>query len=263
MGKLYDSTTPPLHCSNLKGNSVSKPLNAEQLDALRRINSPTISNAIEVFNVRPRNQGFLSPDVRSIFPELGVMVGYAVTVQISADQPAAANRQISRAEYWQHVVSVPEPRVVVVQDLDNPPAIGSFWGEVNANVHKALGCVGTVTNGSVRDLDEMRGVPFFAFASTPSVSHAYVHVENFGVPVKIGGVVIRPGDLIHADQHGVIVIPNDIAAEVAQASDELDAAERKFINYCKSSNRTMDGMAEGYNKLRDELAALQKKYARS
>jgi regulator of RNase E activity RraA len=240
---------------------MPKPLNTEQLEALRQLNSPTISNAIELFEVKPRNQGFLSPDVRCIFPELGVMVGYAVTVQIAADQPAAANRPVARGDYWKQVVSVPAPRVVVVQDLDNPPAVGSFWGEVNANTHTALGCVGTVTNGSVRDLDEMRGVPFFAFASTPSVSHAYVHIENFGVPVKVGGVVIHPGDLLHADQHGVIIIPNDIAADVAQAAHELDAAERKFINYCKSGDCTIEGMIERNVILRDELAALQKRYS--
>jgi regulator of RNase E activity RraA len=240
---------------------MSELLTSEQLDALRQINSPTISNAIELFNVRPRNQGFLSPEIRCLFPELGVMVGYAVTVQIAADQPAPPNRAIRRGDYWKFVLSVPAPRVVVVQDLDNPPAVGSFWGEVNANTHKALGCVGTVTNGSVRDLDEMRGVPFFAFASTPSVSHAYVHIENFGAPVKVGGVVIHPGDLIHADQHGVLVIPHDIAAQVAQAAQELDAAERKFINYCKSSDCTLEGMIERDVQLRDELAALQKKYS--
>lgn len=237
------------------------PLNAEQLDALRQINTPTISNAVELFNVRPRNQGFLSPEVRCLFPELGVMVGYAVTVQIAADQPAPSNRQIGRGDYWRFILSVPAPRVVVVQDLDNPPAVGSFWGEVNANAHKALGCIGTVTNGSVRDLDEMRRVPFFAFAATPSVSHAYVHIENFGVPIKVGGVVIQPGDLIHADQHGALVIPLDIAPHVAQAAQELDAAERRFINYCKSSDCTLEGMIERYAQLRDELATLQKKYA--
>jgi regulator of RNase E activity RraA len=235
-------------------------LTAEELSALRAINTPTISNAIELFNVRPRNRGFMSPEIRCIFPEFGVMVGYAVTSQIRAAQPAEPGRPTIEA-YWKSVGAVPEPRVAVVQDLDDPPGVGAFFGEVNSNAHRALGFVGLVTDGSLRDLDEMRGVSFAAFALTPSVSRAYVHLESFGSPVTVGGVEVRPGDFIHADQHGVIVIPDECLKQVARAARDADAAEREFIDYCKSSARTLAGMEQAAATLGQRMAEVRKKYA--
>ena len=132
------------------------PLTTEELDALRAMNSPTIANAIETFNYRPRNEGFMDSTVRCILPELGAKVGYAATCVIEAFAPGTGNRRIHNADYWDHVASIPAPRIVVVQDVDQPPALGSMWGEVQANIHTALGCVGCVTNGGVRDLDEVR-----------------------------------------------------------------------------------------------------------
>src|SRR5213593_2332525 len=124
---------------------------------------------------------------------------------------------------WTATSRVTPPRVAVVQDLDNPPCRGSFWGEVNSNIHRALGFVGTVTNGSARDLDEMEALGFFVFAGSPSVSHAYVHLVDFGGPVRVGGEIISPGDLLHGDQHGAVVIPNSVAGSVADAAAEVDA----------------------------------------
>src|SRR5688572_17191479 len=120
-------------------------LSPQQLDALRKINTPTIANAIEMFDVRPRNVGFLSPEVRCQFPRLGVMVGYAYTAVISADLPAKGFRSIQRADYWAATSAVPAPRIAVIQDVDTPTCQGSFWGEVNSNIHRALGFIGTAT----------------------------------------------------------------------------------------------------------------------
>ena len=210
------------------------PLSREELEALRRINTPTISNAIETFNLRRRNEGFMSPEVRCLFPDLGVMVGYAVTARIMAERPPADGQQASRFDYWDYILTMPAPRIAVIEDLDHPPAIGSFWGEVNGNIHRALGCVGTITNGGVRDLDEVHALGFHFFAAEVIVSHAYIHLVDFGGPVKVGRLVVDPGDLIHADKHGAIIIPHEIAREVAAAAAMVDASERQVIDHCKS-----------------------------
>jgi 4-hydroxy-4-methyl-2-oxoglutarate aldolase len=226
------------------------------LDAIGRVATPTISNAIETLRVRPRNTGYMSPEIRSIFPELGVMVGYASTATFSADLPAPESRQISIADYWQSVLRIPEPRVVVIQDLDNPPCIGSFLGEVQANIHKALGCVGIVTNGGVRDLDPVRALHFHCFAASLVVSHAYAHLVDFGLPVRVGGLVVNPGDLIHADKHGVIAVPREVARHVAQAASEYERVESKFIDFCRSPDFSVEKLKAMYLDFRKELSEI-------
>lgn len=221
-----------------------EPLTSAELEALRALNTPTVANAIERFDKRPRHLGFTGPEVRCIFPDLPPIVGYAVTAKIMAEQPADGSRAPSRHDYWDSILSVPAPRIAVIQDLDQPPAIGSFWGEVNGNIHRALGCAGTITNGGVRDLDEVRALGFQMFASAVIVSHAYVHLVEFGTPVKVGGLVVRPGDLIHADKHGAIVIPHEIARDVPAAAAEVERMERRIINYCQSSEFDVAGLKE-------------------
>jgi regulator of RNase E activity RraA len=220
-----------------------KCLSSEELAALRRWPTCAISNAVELFNIRPRNEGFMLPEIKCIFPELGPMIGFAATAVISADSPEG--RRIPPPEWWEVVRKIPEPRVVVIHDLDRP-VIGSFWGEVNANIHKALGCVGTVTDGSVRDLDEVREAGFHFFASCVTVSHAYVHLVEVGIPVKVGGLVVKPGDLIMGDKHGVISIPLEIAGDVPKAAQMVEGWERRVINFCKSKEFTVDGLKDRF-----------------
>ncbi len=210
------------------------------LEALRRYDTPTMANAIETFDIRPRDEGFASIEIRCMFPELPPMVGYAATATIRARGKGSDDQ----SPLWSHVLSVPGPRVVVVQDLDEPPAHGSLWGEVNANVFTALGCLGVVTDGCVRDLDEARGMGFHFFARGPGVSHAYVRVEEAGTPVRIGGLAITPGDLIHADQHGVLLIPTEIAAELPAAADRVIAREQDFIRWLRSPDFDPARLAE-------------------
>ncbi len=131
------------------------------------------------------------------------------------------------------MVAAPSPRVAVIQDLDDPP-VGAFWGEVQSNIHKALGCLGCVTNGGVRDLREVEPLGFQYFAGSVMVSHAYVHMVDFGTPVTIGGLEIKPGDLIHADLHGVQVIPEEIARAIPDAAEKIIAKERTIISLCQS-----------------------------
>jgi 4-hydroxy-4-methyl-2-oxoglutarate aldolase len=218
-------------------------LNKEELESLRRWSTCAISNGIELFNIRPRNEGFMLPEIKCVFPEFGAMIGYAVTAVISADSPEG--RRIQPSDWWEMILKIPEPRVVVIHDIDHP-VVGSFWGEVNANIHRALGCVGTVTDGSVRDLDEVREMGFHFFSSCVTVSHAYVHLVEIGIPVKVGGLVVKPGDLIMGDKHGVISIPLEIARDVPKAAQVVEEWERPVINYCKSKGFTIEGLKERY-----------------
>ncbi len=219
-------------------------LTRQQLDTLGKIQTCAVANAIETFDVMPRSQGFMRPAVRSIFPGLGNMIGYAVTGVISAKTPPTSHMRIPRSEWVDYVLSVPEPRVIMLQDLDYPDVLGSFWGEVQSNVHQALGCVGTVTDGGVRDLDEMREAGFFAFATEVLVSHAYVHIVEYGVPVTIGGLTVSPGDIVMGDQHGVLTVPKDIAADIPKAVEEVEKGERRIIDFCRSSSFTSEGLKE-------------------
>ena len=220
------------------------PLTPSQLETLREITSPTIANAIETFDIQSRSVGFMGPEIKCQLPSLGNMVGYACTAVISARAPAFKGQGPKPRDLWEHVQSVPGPRVVVIKDLDYPNPIGSFWGEVNGNIHKALGCVGTVTDGGVRDLDEVEDLGFHFFASDVLVSHAYIHLETVGCPVSVGGVEVRPGDIIHGDKHGVITIPAEIAARVADASAQMEDWERPVIEHCQSPDFNLDKLQE-------------------
>lgn len=221
------------------------PLAPEILKALQTLTTPTVANAIETFNVRPRNVGFMDASIKCMFPYLGTMVGYAVTAKIRAAQPPQPGEAVPRRTMWEYILTIPEPRIVVIEDLDDPP-VGSFWGEVNANIHRALGCIGTVTNGGVRDLDEVERLGFHFFASQVQVSHAYVHVVEFGAPVTVGGLTVHPGDLLHGDKHGVIQIPLEIASELYRAAKEVEARERRIIEACQAPGFTIERLAELY-----------------
>ena len=212
-----------------------EPLSPDELDALRRYSTPSISNAIERFDVRPRHHGFTGPEIRCMFPEMPPIVGYASTAIVMAEQPAAAGRSPAVGEYWESILSVPAPRIAVIQDIDQPCAIGSFWGEVNGNIHKALG--------------------FQFLASAAIVSHAYVHLVDFGTPVKVGGLLVNPGDLVHADKHGAIVVPHEIAREVPAAAAEVERGERRIIECCQSAEFSVERLKEVMGAFRAEQAA--------
>ncbi len=218
-------------------------LKQEELDALQAWPTPAISNAIELFDIRRRNEGFMLPQIQCRYPHMKPMIGYAVTGMISA--ASAEGPRVSPMDWWDEVRKYPKPRVVVLHDIDNP-VVGSFWGEVNGNIHRALGCVGTVTDGSVRDLDEVEALGFHFFSSCISVSHAYVHMIGFGMPVNVGGLTVKPGDLIMGDKHGVISIPLEIAKDVPAAAQLVEDWERRVINFCKSDGFSLDGLKERY-----------------
>jgi 4-hydroxy-4-methyl-2-oxoglutarate aldolase len=218
-------------------------LTEKELAALKKWSTPSIANAIEIFNIKPRSEGFMLPEIKCQFPKLGNMIGYAVTAVITAASPDG--RRVQPPDYWAEIQKIPAPRIVVIHDLDRP-VLGSFWGEVQANIHKALGCVGTVTDGSVRDMDEVEEAGFHFFSSCVSVSHAYVHLVDIGIPIKVGGLVVKPGDLIVGDRHGVIAVPPEIAREIPKAAQMVEDWERPVINYCKSKEFNLDGLKQRF-----------------
>jgi regulator of RNase E activity RraA len=215
------------------------------LESLARYDAPTLANAIETFDLQPRDVGFADSRIRCMFPELGRMVGYAATATIVArGAPGSDWAGAGNDALYAHVREIDAPRIVVVKDLDDPPAHGSLWGEVHATIFGALGCVGCVTDGAVRDLDEARRMGFHFFAAGPSVSHAYVRVETVGEPIEIGGLLVAPGDLLHADQHGVLKIPLEIAAELPAAADRVIETEQALLRWVRSDDFDPDRLAE-------------------
>lgn len=226
------------------------PLPPDAFARLRAIPTPAVSNGIEVFDVRPRTAGYMSSQIRCILPELGPMLGYALTATCRATERPPKDANERRIAMWRAIEAIPAPRVIVIKDLDDPPGAGAYWGEVQSNIHRALGCVGAVTDGSVRDLDEVRALGFHFFAGSVGVSHAYVHLVEFGQPVEVGGLVVRPGDLLHGDQHGVLVIPLEIAPQVADGVAKVERVEREIIAYCQSPGFTREGLEAVFRRTR-------------
>jgi regulator of RNase E activity RraA len=215
-------------------------LTDEQLQALRRLDACVVANAIETFQLRLRNEGFVDHTVRSLFPELAPMVGYAATVRIRGSAPPVAGTQYpDRSDWWDYIAQLPSPRVVVVEDTATQPGLCSLVGEVHMNVMRALHCVGVVTNGSVRDIPAARSAGFHYFAGSVAVSHGYVHSLDFGKPVKVGGLTIASGDLLHGDLHGVQTLPPAIAAQIPAAAAAISAREQALIALCRSPEFTL------------------------
>jgi len=219
-------------------------ISKQQLEALRGLSTPTVSNAVELFNLRPRNEGYMAPEIRCLFPDIGVMVGYAVTARYAARAKPA--KPGSRFDFWNYILQFPEPRVVVMADLDRPTGAGAYFGEVQATIHKRLGCAGVVTDGHVRDLDEVHPMGFHYFASGVCVSHAYVHLVDFGTPVTIGGLTVNSGDIIHGDKHGVMMVPAEAACEITSAAAKIAERERRIMDTCAAAEFSLEELRRAY-----------------
>jgi len=216
-------------------------LTSEQLEILRRLDACTLANAIETFHQRLRNEGFVNSSAHCLFPDLAPMLGYAATVKIRGSAPpTAAAPYADRTDWWDYILTLPEPRVVVVQDVATQVGLGSLLGAVHVNILRALGCVGAVTNGSVRDLPAAKKLGFHLFAGSVSVSHAYVHIVEFGAPVEVGGLTIHSGDLLHGDLHGVQSIPLGVAGRIPLAAAEIIAKEQELITLCQSKDFSIE-----------------------
>jgi regulator of RNase E activity RraA len=205
-------------------------LTLDQLNQLRSFDTCTVADAIETFGVRLLNEGFATGAFRCLFKSFPPMVGYATTCKIrSATPPMVGSRYFERTDWWRHIESVPSPRVVVLQDIDEQPGTGAFLGETHVNVLRALGCVGAVTNGAARELPGIEASGFQVFAGRIAISRAYVHIVEFGNPVTVGGLAIRPGDLIHGDRHGILTIPHNLAAEIPAVAGSIRKKKRDVI----------------------------------
>lgn len=217
----------------------------ETLQALQALDTCTVANAIETFDVRLRNEGYADSSIRCLTGCDSPVVGHAVTARIRCSGlPVTGGTFVDRTDWWDHLLTIPGPRIVVIEDADEKPGTGAFIGEVHAAILQALGCVAAVTNGSMRDLPAISGSGFRLFANHASVSHAYVHVVEFGGPVKVGGLEVRPGDLLHADVHGVLSVPQEIAADIPKAAAEIIERERKVLDLCKAGNVTVEKLRE-------------------
>jgi 4-hydroxy-4-methyl-2-oxoglutarate aldolase len=220
-------------------------LTKDQFDALRRLDTCTVSNAIETFDVRLRNEGFTDSTVRPVVAGVAPMLGYAATARFrSSSPPPVGHSYFDRTDWWNYLLTIPEPRVVVLEDVDARPGAGAILGEVHSNILIALGCVGAVTNGAVRDVLAVEAAGFHLFAGCVSVSHAYAHIIDFGVPVRVGGLAIEPGDLVHGDRHGVQTIPGAIASRIPEAARRAIELERRVIELCKSKEFSLSRLRE-------------------
>ncbi len=206
-------------------------LTPDDLEALRRYDTPTICNALEVVAPERRSAGFTTETKVCEVPGLAPMVGFARTATIrSAVAPSRSPEQMRarRLEYYAYVADGRGPTVVAIRDLDAHPGLGAFWGEVNSHVHKGLGCLGTVTNGSIRDLDDL-AAEFQMLAGKIAPSHAHVHVVDFGDPVEVLGMAVAHGDLIHADRHGAVVVPAAVARALPEAAELIGRREAVIL----------------------------------
>lgn len=215
-------------------------LTEEELGALRQFDTCMIANAIEQFNVRLRNTGFTDGRVRCMFPDAPPMVGYAVTGRLRSGAPPIAGVFRDRGDLWARILEMQAPRILVLEDVDEQPGRGAFLGDMHAAILRALGCVGYVTNGAVRELPSVRSIGMQLFAESLAVSHAYAHIFDIGVPVTIDGMEVHSGTLLHGDQHGIVTVPAEIAVEVANVAARLQRSEREVIEFCQSRNFSIE-----------------------
>ncbi len=229
------------------------------LRLLAQYDTPTISNTIELFEIRPRNQGYMDGRIRACFPEMPPAVGYAATATMRCAFPrregdvyGSLDEQVAR------FAELPGPPIVLFQDLDDPPVAATF-GEIMCTTYQSFGAAGLITSGAARDLDQVRRIGFPAFSNGAICSHGYSHIVDLHRTVRVGGITIQPGDLIHADANGVVTVPLEIAAEVGEVAAEFAAAEAHVLEYLKTGKPEVKAFAEARKAMMSDLAALSRR----
>lgn len=223
---------------------MNNPLTPEQLEALPRLDACTLANAIETFHERLRNEGFVDHTVRCLFPNFQPIVGYAATIKIRGSAPpTASDLYPARTDWWNYVISLPEPRIVVAQDIASTPGLGALFGVVHINVQRALGSVRLVTDGVVRGVPAAEALGFQIFVGGATVSHAYTHSVEFGTPVKVGGLEVHSGD-----QHGVQSVPLNIAGRIPLVAARIAAQKQALITLCHSPEFCLEKLREAVAK---------------
>lgn len=219
-------------------------LNEKQLSDLASFDTPTVCNVIELFDVRPRNVGYMNGSIKACFPKMPPMVGYALTSTFrSMAAPREGDVYASMSKQVELFEALPGPPVVVFQDLDEPVAAATF-GEVMCTTYQAFGAKGLITSGAGRDLDQVEAIGFPAFTNGAICAHGYCHILSVGTPITVGGITVFNGDLLHGDLNGVTTVPHEIASEIPDACRELMAAEDIVLNYVRSGDITPDGLNE-------------------
>jgi regulator of RNase E activity RraA len=235
-----------------RGERLHTPLTSHEIEELRALDTCVISDAIDSFGVRLRNEGFATAGFRCLFKSFPPLVGYAATCKIrSTDPPIVGSRYFERTDLWRHIGSIPAPRVVVVQDIDEHPGTGAFIGKVHVNIFMAMGCVGAVTNGAARELPGIEASGFQVFAGRIAMSRAYVHVVEFGGMVEVGGLRIHPGDLIHGDRHGILTVPPDLASLLPAAAQEILKKKQQVMDLAKKPGTTHDEFSQALKEIAD------------
>ena len=220
-------------------------LREEDLESLRQLDTCAVEDAIETFDLRARNTGFANSAIRCFFEDLPPMVGYAATARLrSGDRPISGRSFQDRSEWWKSILDVPKPRIVVLEDIDEPAGVGAFLGDVHAAMLLGLGCIGYVTNGAVRELPALRKMGIHVFARNVAVSHAYSRIIEYACPIQVGGMPVGPGDLLHGDRHGVLSIPRGIAAEIPRVAEELKERDRRMIELCRSPGFSVEKLRQ-------------------
>ncbi len=223
------------------------------LKKLAEYDTPTICNVIELFDNRPRNQGYMDDRVRCDFPELPPMVGFAATAQFRSDAPPLGGDAYgSLQQQLDDFEQLPGPAVVVFQDVDDPP-VAAVFGEVMCSTYRAFGSVGLVTNGAGRDLEQVRALAYPVFTGSTICSHSYCHMLHLGLPVRVGGLMVNQGDLLHGDANGVTNIPISLASAVADVAGEFVAAEEIMLGYVKQPGTKSK---QQFNELREEFSSV-------
>ena len=209
-------------------------LTEKQLSILQQVDSPTIANVIELFDVRSRIAGYANQTIKAVYPELPPAVGYAVTATFRAAYPAEEGDSYGGLpQLIEDSLQIPEPRIIVFQDLDDPPQAATY-GEVMATTFQSFGFSGLITSGAARDIEQVRRMRFPCWASSVNVSHGYCHFLASNMPVVVGGLQIKPGDLLHADANGIVSIPHSLAAGVAELCLPFIEAEQVVIDHLRS-----------------------------
>lgn len=234
-------------------------VSAEVFRQLEECDTPTVCNVVELWNIRPRNTGYMDDSIKCCFPEMPSMVGYALTSTFRSNAPPRSEDVYAGlGQQVEAFAELPGPPVVVYQDIDDPCASATF-GEVMCTTYKTFGAKGIVTSGTGRDLKEVQAIGFPAFTNGTICAHGYCHTLQIGVPVTVGGITIYPGDLLHGDANGVTTIPHDIASEVPDACRELMAAEAIILDYCKGGNLNAKDYTEARVACQEQVAQLGKR----
>lgn len=211
------------------------------IEYLKTVDTPTLSNAIEVLDVRPRAQGFTPLQVRCLFPEFGRMVGYAVTAQVETVTQTGPGGPEGHIELYRQLEQMPKPAVIVLQEIGGFPDYAAHCGEVMATFFTKLGAVGLVSDSAVRDIPEVRAMRFHYFARGVCASHANFRIVRCGMPVTVCGMPVTQGELLHGDENGLITVPFVDPARIKAAVDSVRDRERKIMDYVRGPNFTIDG----------------------